>query len=134
MKRVLILICILSIVLLLGVSCNKKIDRENSEELFDKDEVVFNCEAKDTTLRINGTLNWDVYLMTIYDDETADTTVSYDVYGMDKMYGEWFTITLNDDKVNIVMLKNQEDHERQIRLVFFRAGSWALVVRQRHCL
>ena len=136
MERWLILISVLSIIIFWSVSCSKK-DYKDMENvyLFDKDEeIILGGGVNDTTILVDGKLNANYYWVSVYDDVTADSTVTYhpdEREEVQEVQGDWFTISAKENKVNICTSENMEDHERQVRLVFSRRGYVVLIVKQK---
>ncbi len=103
--------------------------------LFDKDEeIILGGGVNDTTILVDGKLNANYYWVSVYDDVTADSTVTYhpdEREEVQEVQGDWFTISAKENKVNICTSENMEDHERQVRLVFSRRGYVVLIVKQK---
>ena len=135
MKKQVTIISFLFATVFLGLSCDEEEEKRDwsNEKLFEKDEIIFDCAAKDTVILLNGTLNVNYYFMDVFDDVTSDSVVTYNGFETGEVYGDWFTILVKGNKLNIKTIENKEDHDRQIRLQFFRGGSKPLVVQQRHC-
>lgn len=132
MRRRLFLISVLSVIIFWSVSCNKKDNEGTNKYSFDKDEeIILGGGSNDTTILVNGRLNVDYYFLDVYDDVTADSTVTYSVHETGKVQGDWFTVSVKENKVNIYTEKNMESHERQMRLVFLCKGYNVLIVKQK---
>lgn len=135
MKNQVIVISMLLCIHFLILSCDK-IDEykdKSGEKLFDKDEIFFTCSAKDTIIHLNGTLKRDYYFMDVYDDVSSDSVVSYNGLETGEVHGDWFSIFVKGNKLNIKMEENHEDHDRQIRMIFFRGGLLPIIAKQSHC-